>query len=154
VLGPTVTYVGEGEAARLVKLAHNLFLGVMIGSLAEITVLAEKGGVSRKEFLAFLNNSVLGSTFTRYKTPALVNLDLTPAFTTRLLRKDFDLGLAEARALGVSMPLAAAAAQIIQAAIGAGYGEQDFAALLPLAAAHAGLALTGDSADVDDGLGN
>jgi 3-hydroxyisobutyrate dehydrogenase len=154
VLGPTVTYVGEGEAARLVKLAHNLFLGVMIGSLAEITVLAEKGGVSRKEFLAFLNNSVLGSTFTRYKTPALVNLDLTPAFTTRLLRKDFDLGLAEARALDVSMPLAAAAAQIIQAAIGAGYGEQDFAALLPLAAAHAGLALTGDSADVDDGLGN
>jgi 3-hydroxyisobutyrate dehydrogenase len=154
ILGPTVNYVGEGEAARLVKLAHNLFLGVTIESLAEITVLVEKGGVSRKDFLAFLNSSVLGSTFTRYKTPALVNLDLTPTFTTRLLRKDFDLGLAEARALDVSMPLAAAAGQIIQAAIGAGYGDNDFAALLPLAAAHAGLELTAENADIDDGLGD
>lgn len=153
VLGAGVTYVGEGEGARLVKLAHNLLLGVLSQSLAEITVLAEKGGVSRQAFLAFLNTSVLGSTFTRYKTPALVNLDLTPTFTTRLLRKDFDLGLAEARALDVPMPLAAAAAQLVQSAIGAGYGEQDFASLLKMQAASAGLELTAEDVDVDDGLG-
>src|SRR3984957_982815 len=68
--GRGVTYVGEGEAARLVKIAHNVFLGVVIQSLTEITVLAERGGVSRAAFLDFLNDSVLGSTFTRYKTPA------------------------------------------------------------------------------------
>ncbi len=152
VLGTGVTYVGDGEGARLVKLAHNLFLGVVSQSLAEITVLAEKGGVSRHAFLEFLNTSVLGSTFTRYKTPALVNLDFKPTFTTRLLRKDFDLGLAEARALDVPMPLAAAAAQLVQAAIGAGYGEQDFAALIQVEAAAAGLALKGEDVEVDDGL--
>jgi 3-hydroxyisobutyrate dehydrogenase-like beta-hydroxyacid dehydrogenase len=42
--GRGVTYVGEGEAARLVKIAHNVFLGVVAESLAEITVLAERGG--------------------------------------------------------------------------------------------------------------
>ena len=152
VLGTGVTYVGEGEGARLVKLAHNLLLGVLSQSLAEITVLAEKGGVSRQAFLAFLNSSVLGSTFTRYKTPALVNLDFKPTFTTKLLRKDFDLGLAEARALEVPMPLAAAAAQLVQAAIGAGYGDQDFAALLQVEAVAAGLEITGENAEVDDGL--
>ena len=152
VLGAGVTYVGEGEGARLVKLAHNLLLGVLSQSLAEITVLAEKGGVSRQAFLEFLNSSVLGSTFSRYKTPALVNLDFTPTFTTKLLRKDFDLGLAEARALEVPMPLAAAAAQLVQAAIGAGHGDQDFASLLQVEAAAAGLTITSENAEVDDGL--
>ena len=41
VFGRGVTYVGEGEVARLVKIAHNVFLGVVTQSLAEITVLAE-----------------------------------------------------------------------------------------------------------------
>ncbi len=58
--GRGVTYVGEGEVARTVKIAHNVFLGVVTQSLAEITVLAEKAGVSREAFLSFLNDSVMG----------------------------------------------------------------------------------------------
>ncbi len=81
VFGRSVTYVGEGEVARLVKIAHNLMLGVVTQCLAEITVLVEKGGVSRADFLAFLNDSVMGSVFTQYKSPAFVNLDFTPTFT-------------------------------------------------------------------------
>ena len=80
-LGVGVTYVGEGELARMVKICHNLLLGVVAQSLAEITVLAEKGGVPRHAFLEFINNSVMGSQFSRYKTPAFVNLDWTPTFT-------------------------------------------------------------------------
>ena len=52
------------------KICHNLMLGVVTQSLAEITVLAERGGVSRAAFLEFLNDSVMGSVFTRYKSPA------------------------------------------------------------------------------------
>ncbi|GMA87008.1 3-hydroxyisobutyrate dehydrogenase [Angustibacter aerolatus] len=110
-IGRHVTYVGEGDLARLVKICHNLFLGVVTQSMAEITVLAEKGGVPRAAFLDFLNNSVMGSVFTRYKSPAFVHLDYTPTFTPLLLRKDFDLGLAAARAHDVPMPIAAATAQ-------------------------------------------
>jgi 3-hydroxyisobutyrate dehydrogenase-like beta-hydroxyacid dehydrogenase len=115
VLGRGVTYVGDGEVARLVKICHNVFLGVVAQSLSEITILAERGGTSRAAFLEFLNDSVLGSTFSRYKTPALVNLDFSPTFTMSLLRKDFDLGLAAARDLEVPMPLAAAVSQIVGA---------------------------------------
>ena len=92
-LGRGVTYVGEGDRARLVKICHNLALGIVAQTLAEITVLAEKGGISRTDFLAFFNDSVMGSMFSRYKTPALVTLDYTPTFTPTLLLKDFDLGL-------------------------------------------------------------
>ncbi|MFE6667413.1 NAD(P)-dependent oxidoreductase [Streptomyces sp. NPDC057697] len=151
-LGRGVTYVGEGEVARLVKIAHNVFLGVVTQSLAEITVLAEKGGVSRTAFLEFLNDSVMGSAYTRYKSPALVNLDFSPTFTMPLLRKDFDLGLAAARELQVPMPLAAATAQLVASAIGAGHVEEDFAALILEQARNSGLTLEPRDVPVDDGL--
>ncbi|MDQ1514329.1 MAG: hypothetical protein QOE80_159 [Actinomycetota bacterium] len=152
VLGRGVTYVGEGEVARLVKICHNVFLGVVTQSLAEITVLAEKGGASRAAFLEFLNNSVLGSEFSRYKTPALVNLDFAPTFTMPLLRKDFDLGLAAARELEAPMPVASTTAQIVAAAVGAGHRDNDFAELILEQARRAGLELRPENVEVDDGL--
>jgi 3-hydroxyisobutyrate dehydrogenase len=153
LLGKSVTYVGEGDVARLVKICHNLLLGVVTQSLAEITVLAEKGGVSRAAFLEFINDSVMGSTFTRYKSPAFVNLDYTPTFTPILLRKDFDLGLAAARALDVPMPLAAATAQLVQATVSSGRVDEDFSVLLDQQAAASGLELKPENVEVDDGLG-
>jgi 3-hydroxyisobutyrate dehydrogenase len=148
----SVTYVGEGELARLVKLAHNIFLGVVTQSLAEVLVLAQRGGVSRSTLMAFLNGSVLGSVFSGYKTPALVNLDMTATFTTTLLRKDFDLGLAAARRLEVPLPIAAATHHQVQAAIGRGHGDEDFATLLIEAARNAGLELEPEGVEVGDGL--
>jgi 3-hydroxyisobutyrate dehydrogenase len=152
-IGKSATYVGEGDVARLVKIAHNLMLGVVTQCMAEITVLAEKGGVSRSAFLEFLNESVMGSMFTRYKSPAFVNLDYTPTFTPILLRKDFDLGLAAARELDVPMPLAAATAQLVQATVSSGRVAEDFAILLDQQAAAAGLELKPENVTVDDGLG-
>ena len=153
MLGRGVTYVGGGEEARTVKLCHNLILGVVAQSLAEITVLAEKSGISRQAFLECLNRSVMGSLFTGYKTPAYVNLDFEPTFTATLLRKDFDLGLAAAREHEVPMPVAAVVHQLIQGLVGRGYGDADFAALLQQQADSAGLALVSEHADVSDGLG-
>ena len=145
-------YVGEGERARLVKICHNLFLGVAIQALGEIAVLAEKGGVRRSDLLDFLNTSVMGSPFTRYKSPALVNLAFKPTFTTKLLRKDFDLGLAAARSLEVPMPVAGLVHQILGANIGRGIGDLDFAALVELVGADAGIQLESEERDVSDGL--
>ena len=150
--GRGVTYVGEGEAARLVKIAHNVMLGVVIQSLAEVTVLAERGGVSRAAFLEFLNDSVLGSTFTRYKSPALVNLGFHPTFTSALLRKDLQLGLSAGRELGVPMPLAAAADMLVAEAVGAGYADDDFATVVLEQARRSGYQLEPENVPVDDGL--
>jgi 3-hydroxyisobutyrate dehydrogenase len=153
MMGRGVTYIGEGETARTVKLCHNLFLGVVAQSLAEVTVLAEKSGISRQAFLDCLNKSVMGSLFTAYKTPAYVNLDFEPTFTATLLRKDFDLGLSAAREHEVPMPVAAMVHQLIQGLVGRGYGEADFAALVLQEAESAGLSLVSEHADVPDGLG-
>ncbi|HWV88339.1 MAG TPA: NAD(P)-dependent oxidoreductase [Capillimicrobium sp.] len=152
LFGAGVTYVGDGDRARLVKICHNLMLGVVAQTLAEIVVLAEKGGVARADLMAFLNASVMGSMFTRYKTPAYVNLDFEPTFTPSLLLKDFDLGFESARELEVPMPVAATAQQIVQSLIGNGFTDVDFAALLELQARAAGLDLVPEDVDVGDGL--
>jgi 3-hydroxyisobutyrate dehydrogenase len=155
-----VAYVGEGELARICKIAHNVMLGVVIQNLVEITLLAEKAGVPRHAFLAFINNSVMGSMFTRYKSPALVNLDWTTTFTPALLRKDLDLGLEHGRELDVPMPVTAAAREAIQAHFGAAqlkpnpaaYLAQDFAALIETGALTAGMRLAPENKPVATGL--
>jgi 3-hydroxyisobutyrate dehydrogenase-like beta-hydroxyacid dehydrogenase len=152
LFGRKVTYVGEADEARLVKICHNLLLGVVTQTLAEILVLAEADGVSRADLMEFINDSVMGSTFSQYKTPALVNLDYTPTFTWHLLRKDFELGLAAGRELDVPLPTSALVHQIVTAGIGLGYGDLDFAAMLTKAAAEAGRTVESENADVVDGL--
>jgi 3-hydroxyisobutyrate dehydrogenase len=152
LLGAGATYVGEGDAARLAKICHNLMLGVVTQSLAEITVLAEKAGLRRAAFLEFLNSSVMGSVFTRYKTPAFVNLDYHPTFTPLLLRKDFDLGLKAARELDVPMPVSGLVHEIVQTMIGHGWTDRDFAMMLELQARSSGLELEPENVEVSDGL--
>ena len=152
MIAPAASYVGEGELARIVKICHNVFLGVVTQSLAEITVLAQKAGVPRHAFLDFINQSVMGSTFSRYKTPAFVNLDFKVTFTPKLLRKDIDLGLDAARRFDVPMPLASITRDVVQTMMGRGMVDQDFAQLLVLQAQASGIALSPENVPVDDGL--
>jgi 3-hydroxyisobutyrate dehydrogenase len=154
------TYAGDGELARMCKIAVNLLLAVTIENMMEVTLLAQKAGVKRSAFLAFLNDSVVGSTFTRYKTPALVNLDWTTTFPLAGQRKDVDLGLALAREHEVPMPVTAAVREIFQAHFGVAktkpnpeaYLAQDFATLFETMALIAGVKLESEGIEVSDGL--
>lgn len=153
-MGRKVMWVGEGELARVWKIAHNTMFGVIIQSLCEITVLAEKAGIPRHVFLQSINDSVLGSMYTRYKSPVLTNLSFEQVtFTPKLLLKDMDLGLGAGKAHGVPMPSAAATRESIARLVGRGHDDVDFAILLQEMAADAGLALKPESVKVDDGLG-
>ena len=148
-----VMWVGEGELARVWKIAHNTMFGVIIQNLCEITVLAEKAGIPRHVFLESINQSVLGSMYTKYKTPMLTNLTFDQVtFTPKLLLKDMDLGLAAAKAHGVAMPAAAATRESVARMVGRGYDEIDFAVLLVETAKDAGLELTPDNVKMSDGL--
>ncbi len=151
-MGKGTSYVGEGELARMVKICHNVLLGVVTQSLAEITVLAHKRGIPRHAFLDFINKSVMGSRFTKYKTPCFVNLDYTPTFTAPLLKKDLDLGLDAGRELGVPLPVTAIVSGIVQQLIDDGYTECDFGALLELEAKNANHEMTPENVEVDDQL--
>jgi 3-hydroxyisobutyrate dehydrogenase len=148
-----VMWVGEGELARVWKIAHNTMFGVVIQNLCEITVMAEKAGISRHVFLESINDSVLGSMYTRYKTPTLTNLTFEQVtFTPKLLLKDMDLGLAAAKSYGVAMPAAAATRESISRMVGRGYDDIDFSVLLVETAKDAGLELKSENVKMSDGL--
>jgi 3-hydroxyisobutyrate dehydrogenase len=153
-------YVGDGELSRMCKIAVNMLLAVVSENLMEVMLLAQKAGVPRHAFLEFVNNSVAGSIFTQYKTPALVNLDWTTTFPPAGMRKDMDLGLKIARELEMPMPVTTATREIFQAHFGVAkskpdpeaYIQKDFAALLETIALMGGVRLESENVAVSDGL--
>jgi len=155
-----VSYVGEGDLARICKIAHNVMLGVVIQNLIEITLLANKMGVPRHAFLSFMNNSVMGSMFTAYKTPALVNLDWKTTFTPELLRKDLDLGLDLGREWEVPMPVTSATRDSLQGHMGRAQTKpnskeilaNDFAQMAETMAELSGMTLKSENKNVPTGL--
>ena len=151
-LGRGVTYAGEGTGARIVKICHNVYLGVMTQALAEVLIMAEKNGVKRSATMEFLNKASVGSMFTRYKTGALVNLDFTPTFTNPLLLKDLDLGLSAGRKHAVPMPVSSLTREIVQNAIGQGHTEDDFASIIQVQAENSGHELVSENLEELPGM--
>lgn len=125
-----------------------------------MTLLDQKGGVPRHAFVEFLNGSLVGSTFTRYKTLALVNLDFTRTFPPTGTPKDIDLGIAIARQHEAPMPVTAATREALQSHIGVNRlkrdGEAqvglDFAAMFETMALLSGVRLESEKREVSDGL--
>ncbi len=150
--GSDLTYVGEGDISRIIKICHNLFLGIVYQGLAETALLAEKHGVPRHLYMEVINRSVMGSVFSGYKTPVIANLDYSVTFTNTLMLKDFELGLKAAAVHGLSLPATQASRDVSAEMVETGRGEEDFTAILDLLARRAGMSLVSDQADVTDGL--
>jgi 3-hydroxyisobutyrate dehydrogenase-like beta-hydroxyacid dehydrogenase len=128
-IGPTIQYVGDGEQARVIKLAVNLVIGGLAQLIAEALVLAEASGVPRRELLEVMGNSAAGAPFVKYKTEPLLNDDYSATFTTALMEKDIDLILDAAEEAAVALPVARELKALLRTAIEAGYGDDDFMAL-------------------------
>jgi 3-hydroxyisobutyrate dehydrogenase-like beta-hydroxyacid dehydrogenase len=128
-IGPTIHHVGDGEQARIVKLAINLVIGGLAELMAEALVLGEASGVTRAALLETMGDSAAGAPFVKYKTEPILRDDYSATFTTSLMEKDIDLVLAAAQAAGVRLPLAGEIKALVRSAIEAGYGDHDFMAL-------------------------
>ena len=128
-IGPTVHHVGEGEQARVVKLAINLMIAGLAQLMSEALVLGESAGVTRAALLDVMGSSAVGAPFVKYKSEPLLRDDYSATFTTALMEKDLDLVLDAADEAGVELPVAREMKALLRAAIEAGYGNDDFMAL-------------------------
>jgi 3-hydroxyisobutyrate dehydrogenase-like beta-hydroxyacid dehydrogenase len=128
-IGPTVHYVGEGEQARVVKLALNLMIAGLAQLMSEALVLGETAGVSRAALLEVMGSSAAGAPFVRYKTEPLLRDDYTATFTMALMEKDLDLVLDVAGAAGLDLPVANELKALVRSASDAGHSDEDFMAL-------------------------
>ena len=128
-IGPTVHRVGDGEQARIVKLAINLMIAGLAQLMSEALVLGEAADVPRAALLEVMGSSAVGAPFVKYKTEPLVRDDFSATFTTALMEKDIDLALDAAAAAGVELPLTREMKSHLHAAIEAGYADDDFIVL-------------------------
>lgn len=128
-IGPTVHRVGDAEQARVVKLAINTMIAVLVQAMSEAVLLGEASGVSRDALLAVMGSSAIGAPVVKYKSEPLLRDDYSATFTTALMEKDIDLALDAAELAGVELPLAEEMKHHLRATIEDGYGEDDFLAL-------------------------
>ena len=127
-IGPKVTYIGESGLAVQMKLAINLVLMVEVIAFGEGIALAEKGGVPREVAVEAMLNSVVASPVLGYRGPFILEgkMPEVPLADVNLQQKDMLLVLDLGRELGMPVPLAAAANEMMNACRGLGLDHRDF----------------------------
>ncbi len=128
-MGKNQFYVGGAEEARVLKLALNVMIGVTSQMMAEAVVLAEKAGLDVAQVCQVMAGSAVGSPLVGYKAALVSSGDYKPAFSVKLMMKDFDLAFAAAKQYGVAMPVTAVTRQYYAAAAASGRAEKDFSVL-------------------------
>jgi len=127
-IGAKATYIGASGLAVQMKLAINLVLMVEVIAFGEGVALAEKGGVSREVAVEAMLSSVVASPVLGYRGPFILEgkMPAVPLADVNLQQKDMLLVLELARKLGVPLPLAAAANEMMNACRGLGLAHHDF----------------------------
>lgn len=129
-IAPAVRYLGDGEQARVAKLALQVLIGGTAELLAEALVLGESAGVDRKTLLEVIGASVVGSKFVEYKTEPLLRDDYSATFTTDMMRKDVDLVLDLAGETGAELPFTSELRSLLEETSESGHGDDDFISLV------------------------
>ncbi len=127
-IGPKVSYIGGSGLAVQTKLSINLLLMVEVIAFGEAVALAEMGGVDREVAVDAILNSVAASPVLAYRGPFILegNMPEKPLADVTLQQKDMTLVLEQGRTLGLPVPLAASANEMMNACRGLGIDHNDF----------------------------
>ena len=123
-IGKTIVHVGPAGAGQTVKAANQLIVAVNIQALAEAVVFLEAFGVDMDAALKVLDQ----------KGQKMLNRDFAPGFRLALHNKDLGIVTSAARSVGVTVPLGAAVAQLVNALVARGDGGLDHSGLFKLTA--------------------
>lgn len=137
-IGPTVHRVGDNGQALLMKIAINLSLCVQMAAFSEGLLLVEKDGVDRERAVEVMLASVIASPMLKYRGPFVLEMPEEAWFDVGMMQKDMLLALEAGRELDVSMPITAAANELLTAARGMGLAHHDFAIVYEALARMAG----------------
>ena len=129
VLTQAQFHMGVAEEARYMKLTLNMMVGTTCQMLAEAVAFGQRAGLDWKQMLEVIANSSVASPVVKLKTKTLADRDFNPAFTIKLMEKDFDVALEQAKKMDVSLPIVGLTRQFLAAARATGKGELDYSAL-------------------------
>ncbi len=138
-IGPKVTHVGGNGLALVMKISVNLSLTVQMLAFSEGVLLAEKSGIPRAVAVDVLTHSAIASPMVQYRGPMVLQMPDEAWFNVNMMQKDMLLALELGRQVDVPLPSTAAANQMLTAARGMGFAEQDFAVVFQVLARMSGL---------------
>ena len=129
-LGKKLLYLGHVGKASAMKLANNLVMGGALAALCEGLALAEKSGIDPSQLLEVLDSGAVANPMFRLKGPQIVaNGTFSAAFPLKHMQKDLRLALRLAEESGLPLFATAASNELFKAAMAAGCGDEDFAAV-------------------------
>ncbi len=123
-------HVGPAGTGQLSKLVNQLIVASTIATVAEGLLLAERGGADPTKVHQALLGGFVDSPIWRQHGQRMLDNDFTPGGAAKWQLKDTHTALAQARALGLTLPVANLVDGLFQKMVEAGDGELDHAGLI------------------------
>ncbi|MGF1642241.1 MAG: 2-hydroxy-3-oxopropionate reductase [Thiotrichales bacterium] len=132
LLGKNIVHVGRNGAGQVAKTCNQVVVAMTIAAVGEAMVVAEASGVDPAKVREALLGGFAYSKILEVHGQRMLDNNFAPGFKARLHRKDMGIALQTAADLGVALPGAALAAQLINALVGHGGGELDSSAIVKM----------------------
>ncbi|MGB5224501.1 MAG: 2-hydroxy-3-oxopropionate reductase [Arenicellales bacterium] len=132
VLGSNIVLIGDNGAGQVTKACNQTVIAQTISAIGEAFVLATAAGVDPARVREALLGGFAGSRVLDSHGGRMLAHDFKPGFKSKLHQKDMRIVLETAHELGIALPGAALATQMINALVGSGGGEDDSCAILRL----------------------
>lgn len=131
-MGKAATYIGESGAGQVAKACNQILTGVGVAAVAEALNFASKSGVDATRVREALLGGFAYSRILENHGQRMLDRNFKPGFKAWMHQKDMRIVMDEAHRLGLALPSSAATAQMFNAMVGSGLGEDDSVAMLKL----------------------
>jgi 2-hydroxy-3-oxopropionate reductase len=132
LMGKSVTLIGACGAGQVAKACNQILTGVGVAAVAEATRFAARSGVDPARVREALLGGFAYSRILENHGQRMLDRNFKPGFKAWMHQKDLRIVMEEAHRLGLALPSAAATAQMFNALVGCGMGEEDSIAMLKL----------------------
>ena len=131
-MGKNIIHVGESGAGQVTKAANQIVTGMGVLAVAEAMAFASKNGVDRSKVREALLGGFAYSKILENHGQRMLDRNFKPGFKSWMHEKDLNIVMQTAHELGLCLPGSAATAQMFNAMVGSGLGEEDSIAVLKL----------------------
>ena len=131
-MGKTVSLIGASGAGQVAKACNQILTGVGVAAVAEAMNFAQKSGVDAAKVREALLGGFAYSRVLENHGQRMLDRNFKPGFKAWMHQKDLRIVMEEAHRLGLALPTSAATAQMLNAMVGSGLGENDSIAMLKL----------------------
>ncbi len=131
-MGKAATYIGESGAGQVAKACNQILTGVGVAAVAEALNFAARSGVDATRVREALLGGFAYSRILENHGQRMLDRNFQPGFKAWMHQKDMRIVMEEAHRLGLALPSSAATAQMFNAMVGSGLGEDDSVAMLKL----------------------